>query len=114
MEVKKKTLIIELLIIFSAALLYAVAMLADFSVMLPPDFLILKYETPADLLLTLFSVQASISTISIAVVSIITGVTNETIYGVSVSKYITSIKPKIFKHKFLIIASLVWIFGNYI
>ena len=111
---KKKTLIIELLIIFSAALLYAVAMLADFSVMLPPDFLILKYETPADLLLTLFSVQASISTISIAVVSIITGVTNETIYGVSVSKYITSIKPKIFKHKFLIIASLVWIFGNYI
>lgn len=111
---KKKSLIIELLIILSTVLLYVIAMLADLSVMLPPDFLILKYKNPADLLLALFSVQASISTISIAVVSIITGVTNETIYGVPVSKYITSIKPKIFKHKYLIIASLVWILGNYI
>ena len=111
---KKKTLLFELATVIVVVLLYVIAMLADFSVMLPPDFLILRYEAPADLLLTLFSVQASISTISIAVVSIITGVTNETIYGVSVSKYITSIKPKLFKHKFLIVSSLVWIFGNYI
>lgn len=89
-------------------------MLADFSVMMPPEFLILKHESPADLLLTLFSVQASISTISIAVVSIITGATNETIYGVSVTKYITSVKPRIFKHKTLVIVSLAWIFLNYI
>ena len=53
---KKKSLIIELLIILSTVLLYVIAMLADLSVMLPPDFLILKYKNPADLLLALFSV----------------------------------------------------------
>lgn len=99
---------------FFIVLLYLVSILADLSVISPPDFLVLKYPAPNDLLLTLFSVQASVSTISIAVVSIITGVTNETIYGVSISRYITSIKPKIFKHNRLIIASLVWILLNYI
>lgn len=114
MKMKKKTLIIELLLTFVVALLYACSLLIDSSVISPPDFLVLTYEGKSDLLLTLFSVQASISTIGIAVVSIITGVASETIYGVSVSKYITSIKPKIFKHKTLIIASLVWIFLNYV
>lgn len=114
MKMKKKTLIIELLLTFAVALIYASSILIDSSVISPPDFLILTYDGKSDLLLTLFSVQASISTISIAVVSIITGVASETIYGVSVSKYITSIKPKIFKHKTLIIASLVWIFLNYV
>ena len=111
---KKKTLIFELSFIVAAILLYAISILTDLSILSPPLFLTLTYEAPDELLLALFSVQASISTISIAVVSIITGVTNETIYGVSVSKYITSIKPRIFKHKTLIIASLIWIFLNYI
>jgi len=111
---KKKTLIFELLFILSAILLYAISMLADLAIIQPPDFLILTYTAQDDLLLELFSVQASISTISIAVVSIITGVINDTIYGVSVSKYITNIKPRIFKHKTLIIASLIWIFLNYV
>lgn len=111
---KKKTLISEILFVLLAALLYGISILADLAVVSPPDFLILTYGGPDDLLLTLFSVQASISTISIAVVSIITGVTTETIYGVSVSKYITSIKPKIFKHKTIIIGSLFWIFLNYV
>lgn len=111
---KKKTLLFELLFVFLTAILYSISILSDFSIVSPPDFLILRYNAPADLLLTLFSVQASISTISIAVVSIITGATNETIYGVSVTQFITSIKPRIFKHKTLIIASLAWIFLNYI
>ncbi len=111
---KKKTLITELSFVFCAVLLYVISLLADFSVISTPSFLLLTYDAPYDLLLTLFSVQASVSTISIAVVSIITGVTNETIYGVSISKYITSIKPKIFKHKTLIITSLLLIFFNYV
>lgn len=111
---KKKTLLFELLFVILTVILYSISILSDFSIISPPDFLILTYESPADLLLTLFSVQASISTISIAVVSIITGVTSETIYGVSVSRYITSIKPRIFKHKTLIISSLFLIFFNYI
>lgn len=111
---EKKTLLFELLFVFFTAILYTISTLSDLAVVSLPNFLILTYDAPADLLLALFSVQASISTISIAVVSIITGVTNETICGVSVSKYITSIKPRLLKHKTLIVASLFLIFLNYI
>ena len=111
---KRKTLILELAIIASFVFIYAISTLADLSLVSIPNILILTYDAPSELLLTLFSVQAGVSTISIAVVSIITGFTNETIYGVSVSKYITSIKPRFLKHQTLIITSILGIFFNYI
>lgn len=104
----------ELAMILPCSLLSIIAVFADSGIVSPPDAWIMKMTGTEDLLLSLFSVQASIATVGIAIVSIITGVTSESYLGISFSEYVTSIKPVILKHKFLLIASLVLIVANYI
>ena len=48
----------------------------------------------------LFSVQATVVTLSIAIVALISGLATKTYYGISVTKYISTLKPVIFKHRF--------------
>ena len=45
-------------------------------------------------------------------VSIINGSTDETIYGISITRYITKIKPVFFAHKRLIILDILSIMQN--
>ena len=91
-----------------------ISLLADISIITLPYWLSHQFSDAEGLLLTLFSVQASISTLGIALVSIITGFTSETIYGISISRYITRIKPVFFTHNRLIILNLLFIMANYI
>lgn len=114
MQMKNRALIKEILISAVVLTVITISFLADVSIILIPDFLNLTFQNREDLFLTLFSVQASVSTISIAIVSIITGVLNDTIYGISVSQYVTSLRFRIFKHKTLIIASLILVLLNYL
>jgi len=58
-------------------------------------------------------VQASVSTLGIAIVSIITGVTGESVYGISVSGFIANMRPRILKYNRLIIANLIITVINY-
>lgn len=114
MQMKNRALIKEILISAVVLTVITISFLADVSIILIPDFLNLTFQNREDLFLTLFSVQASVSTISIAIVSIITGVLNDTIYGISVSQYVTSLRFRIFNHKTLIIASLILVLLNYL
>ena len=91
-----------------------ISFLADTSIITLPYWLSHQFGDAEELLLTLFSVQASISTLGIALVSIITGFTSETIYGISISRYITKIKPIFFTLNKLIILNLLIIMANYI
>ena len=61
----------------------------------------------------LFSVQATVVTLSIAIVALISGLATKTYYGISVTKYISTLKPVIFKHRFVIIASILLTLVNY-
>lgn len=79
---------IIVLIIFVATALSA---LADSGVIKLPGTLAIKANDGENVLFELFSVQASVATVGIAIISIITGATNETILGISVSDYITNI-----------------------
>lgn len=74
----------------------------------------MKISSIEDFLFTIFSVQASIATLSIAVISIITGFANECYLGVSISEFITTNKPCILTHKRLIVISLLLVICSYI
>ncbi len=80
------------------------------------DFLNINLDTTSsrELFYTLFSVQATFSVLSISIIAIITGYQHESIYGISVTSYITSLKPKIFKHRNLMIFDLIITALNYV
>ncbi len=111
---KKTRILVELIIILICVIFFIVALLSDYGIVVPPDMWIMKMTSTEDLLLSLFSVQASIASIGIAIVSIINGVTSESYLGISFSEYVTSIKPIVLKHKRLLITSLVLIVVNYV
>lgn len=106
--------VFEVVLILLCVIIIVTSFLADLSVIPLADSIILKVENEEDLFFTLFSVQASIATLSIAIISIITGLTNETILGVSVSGYIAEMKPAILTHKRVIIANVLLSAINYV
>lgn len=110
---QQERLAFELVVIGFMVLLIVLACLIECSVIVVPPILVHKHQETEELLLELFSVQASVSTLGIALISIITGLANETVAGVSVSRYITRIKPIILKHNRLIVANLIVILLNY-
>ena len=110
-KINRKTM--EIIILGISILLFVIALLCDISFLSVFKFLTLKFSNKDDLLLALFGVQASVSTISIAIVTLIAGVFSESAYGVSFSKFIFNIKPWIFKHNRLIIGGLLITVANY-
>lgn len=88
------------------------------------DFNILKYkpiipnmieswECP-ELISVIFQIQASVSTLGIAIIALLSEAAKQYIFGISVSNYIMNDRRNILKHKRIIIAELVFIILNYI
>ena len=111
---RSKRMLYECIFVIILVVVLCISFLADISIITLPSWLSHQFSDVEGLLLTLFTVQASISTLGIALVSIITGITSETIYGISISRYITKIKPVFFTHNRLIISNLLIIMANYI
>lgn len=109
-----KSLIFEIIILLASICIIIFSFLADLSIISLPHYLILNIKDTEGLFLTLFTVQASVSTVSIAIVSLITGLINDNILGISISGFITYKRHKIFKHNILIITSLIITLFNYI
>ncbi len=103
----------EVFIVIALACMVLLSCLADGSIISVPKIFVLTFGNSEDLFLTLFSVQASVSTVGIAIVTIIAGFTNDYIYGVSLSGFITTLKPVFLKHNVLIISNLIIVFINY-
>ena len=81
-----------------------------------PPFAFMKWKVvnKNDFIYTLFGIQASMATIGITLVSVVAGFINESIYGISVLKYISDLKPKIFKFKVVATAGIISVFLNYV
>ena len=90
-----------------------ISLLADCAILNIPNFFILSIKDVENLFFTLFTVQASVSTLSIAIVSIINGLVNEYVLGISISRFIMNLKPRLLKHNRLIIANLIICILNY-
>ena len=110
----KRKLILKISVIVCSLALLVISFLVDLGIIPIPDILVSNVKDTESLFFTLFTVQASVSTVSIAIISIITGLVSENILGISVSRFITHLKPKLFKHNSLIITCLVLTFLNYI
>ncbi len=110
---KRKMLIKELMIIIGLLIVIVTSLLVDCAILHIPNFLILSIEDVENLFFTLFAVQASVSTVSIAIVSIINGLVNEYVLGISISRFIMNLKPRLLKHNRLIIVNLILCALNY-
>lgn len=77
------------------------------------ELFIIDNDIINDLKISIFSAQVSISTLSIALISILTGLINKDIYGINLLRYFTYDKPIIFKHRTIIVMQLIMIFISY-
>ena len=111
---QKNILLFEIIVILCSLGILIISFLSDLGIIPIPDIFALNIKNTESLFLTLFTVQASVSSVSTAIVSIITGLINEYVLGISISGFITHLKPKLFKHNRLIITSLVVTLLNYI
>ncbi len=79
-----------------------------------PKFMIVNNNNTSDILSGVFSAQVSVSTLGIALISILGGVLKETVFGISISQYLMNEKPRIFKHKINITIELILIACSYV
>lgn len=79
----------------------------------PYDWFLVKVENKDDLFTNLFTVQATIAGLSLAIIAFISGVTDKTVYGISVSEYISRIRPWKLKHVILLIIDLILTIMDY-
>ena len=106
---------IELIYIAVSALLLLLSIIYTFTPLNIPAFNIsLTPERQSELFINLFAVQATIAALSISIIAIITGFQTESVYGVTVTHYVTTLKPILFKHKVLMIIDLVITGINYV
>ena len=78
-----------------------------------PDLFYVKLSNTNDLLNTLFTIQASIASLSIAIISIISAVFNNSVYGISISDFAINNRSKYFKPITIIIINSILIIFNY-
>ncbi len=100
----------EKITIVAMSLFMVVSLFLDISGFQPLSFLIAKSN---NIFLELFTVQATVSTLSIAIVSILSGLITVSYYGISVTQYISAFKPCYFTFKKVIVIGLLVSFINY-
>ncbi len=110
---KRKTLIGEISAILVGVIILIASAMCDFNIFVLPDILILNIDDVDNLFFTLFTVQAGIAASTIAINSIITGLADKYIMGVSVSGFVSKICHPILNYKSLIITDLIITAINY-
>ena len=89
------------------------AILCDLGVLNIPQFLTLKITNKEELFLGLFGVQATVASVGIAIITMLSVVITESAYGICFARFIGDTKPVFFKHKVLIILNLILIIVDY-
>ena len=112
--IKKKQLFKEIIILTISSV---IVLLSVCYTIYPINFRLinttLNHEEWSDLIINLFTIQATIATLSISIIAIITGFQSKSVCGITVTHYVTTLKPCILKHKVLMIADLVITAINY-
>lgn len=73
----------------------------------------IKFRPIESLMNTLFSVQATVATLGIVLISLMSGTLKDTVFGIAITEYLMQIKPLIFKHKTIILTQLSLILIGY-
>ena len=93
-------------------ILFIIALMFDNEMLSPLKLINEKYIDGQ--MNTVLQVQASVTTLGIALLSLLSGFTKEMYFGISVSQYILQIKPLIFKHKNNIYLELILVVLGYL
>lgn len=112
--IKNRQQKIEWIYIAISAVLLMLSIFYTMNPFIPALNIPLSAEKQADLFVNLFTVQATIAALSISIIAIITGFQTESVYGVTVTNYVTTLKPVLFKHKVLMIIDLIVTGINYV
>ena len=110
---KRKRIIGECISVLFLFVISICACLSDIGIFKIPDLFILKITNQEDLFFNLFGVQATISSVGIAIIALLSGTNTESVYGICFSRYVSHIKPLLLKHNRLIIINLAITFVNY-
>lgn len=112
--IKKKQLSREIKILIASSVIVILSILYT---VLPINFdlinTVLTDVEWKDLIINLFTIQATVATLSISIIAIITGFQSKSVCGITVTHYVTTLKPCILKHKVLMIADLIITGINY-
>ena len=100
----------EIIAIIIITVFFIISLLLDACLLHPFSWIISKSE---DMFKELFAVQATISTLTIAIVSILSGTLSDSYYGVPLSQFISNIKPWFFKHRRVVVIGLASTLINY-
>lgn len=108
----KKELIILLTILI--LLVFSIVKTIIPTIFLPYINIKLTGSNLQSLFLELFSIQATIATLSVSIIAIITGNQKADVNGISFMRYISILKPNILKHPVLMIVDLIITGVNYL
>lgn len=103
---------VEFAILFMFIAIFILALLFDNGVL--PPLKLIKEKYLEGQMNTVLQVQASVTTLGIALISLLSGYTKEMHFGISVSQYIMQIKPLIFTHKNNVFIELSLIISGYL
>ena len=93
---------IRCLLIIIPVLLVIVSFVSDIFKWEQPQWILANETNIRELMFNLASVQASVSTVSIAIIALLSGNITVTVYGISVTHYISEMRSKPLSHKHLI------------
>lgn len=106
---------IEIMLIVLLLVLLIISIITDKHLIALPKFMLMNVaeEESQDLINTVFSVQATVATVSIAILALLSNMIKESIYGLPISRYITNDKHYFFKHHYLISIGLILVLFSY-
>lgn len=105
----------EIIILAFATVYIIIAAIVDFTDLICiPNFFAIKFSNLDDLIQSVYQIQASIATLGIALIALLSESSKEIAFGISVSKYIMQDRPLIFKYSTSIITELIFIILGYV
>ena len=110
---RKKRFLDECLNVILVLGIAVLAFLCDSDVLKIPNVFLLNVKNQEDLFFELFGVQATVATVGIAIIALLSGAVIENAYGICFSRFIADIKPVFLKHKFLLGVNLIITVMNY-
>lgn len=104
-KIRKKYNSIEMIGIFGILLCLCIGIFLDWNV-INKDNILIHVDDISSFSLTVLQIQATIATLTVAIIALITGSISDSHMGVSISDFYLNIKPWILKQKILIFLSL--------
>lgn len=109
-DTRKRNKRIEVIVIFISLILVVLGLFADIKVFNGNQLFRIKCSD--SLLLTIVQIQASVSTLTIALVALLSGVVSKSYMGISLSSFFLENIPYILKMKFIIVLEFILLVLN--